>query len=607
MNKALRTQDINIIFKFRFFIKDLYQQLMKAHVEFIRSTPPNITVYRGQNISIDELNKIKNNVGGLIGMSTFLSTSTNKEVATQFHANTTRSNELVGVLFQVDVDTHATVSKPYADIKNLSYFHREDEILFSMGAIFRIQSFSEVDNGICNIFLELKDEENTELSNVLKTMIGETPTLQTLGGLMIAMGEFNKSEEYFQMLINQHPADNQTIAETFLGAGNVCVSKLKFDEGLGYFEKVLQICTDSLLPDPKCFAQAYQGIAIVNYAKGDAEAGNNYMKKSLEICSKLLPSTELGADSIFSSLQNVLNGQTDPAIVLQIIQKGLDIQLQTLSSNHYLIGLSYKAIGQLQQQLEEYSEAQENYEKAFEIYSKSLPPGHPLILEVSGYLATIHSLNGNDVLSQKYADLVMRNLPAVFEQIGPSNLSMLTKNMIDGLQNDDSDITQVYEYQLQTIEFLFKTFHADSPLLLQAATTNSVILQEFADDGAGEDDLLFAQKLLSIYRQYVPYGHRIILETLNQIGLIYFELDDKENALKHLREALEIGSKSLAPDDNLLINIQENIHHVESNAMNISSGEFIITVHFQLGFHTIHCVFQLTDNENMLCSTFPDK
>ncbi|CAF1460726.1 unnamed protein product, partial [Didymodactylos carnosus] len=55
MNKALRTQDLRILYKMKFFIKDLHQNLQKLYDE--SNFKSIVTVYRGQNMPSDEFNK----------------------------------------------------------------------------------------------------------------------------------------------------------------------------------------------------------------------------------------------------------------------------------------------------------------------------------------------------------------------------------------------------------------------------------------------------------------------------------------------------------------------------------------------------------------------
>ncbi|CAF4707385.1 unnamed protein product [Rotaria sp. Silwood2] len=79
LNRAFRTQDIRIIFTFRFFILDLFTQLSNEGRRTIRSLPKK--TFRGQFLQIEELETIKSNISGLISMNTFLSTTTDSHVA----------------------------------------------------------------------------------------------------------------------------------------------------------------------------------------------------------------------------------------------------------------------------------------------------------------------------------------------------------------------------------------------------------------------------------------------------------------------------------------------------------------------------------------------
>ncbi|CAF1568544.1 unnamed protein product [Didymodactylos carnosus] len=58
LNKAFRTENIDIIFKFRFFIIDLHYQLSRLHAEFVELLQENFdyfTVFRAQQVPLDEL------------------------------------------------------------------------------------------------------------------------------------------------------------------------------------------------------------------------------------------------------------------------------------------------------------------------------------------------------------------------------------------------------------------------------------------------------------------------------------------------------------------------------------------------------------------------
>jgi len=80
LNKALRVQNIDVLFAFRFFIRDLYNELTKEHGKLKDSLNHRfIQVFRGQVISIEEFTRMKASIGEFISINSFFSASKNRE------------------------------------------------------------------------------------------------------------------------------------------------------------------------------------------------------------------------------------------------------------------------------------------------------------------------------------------------------------------------------------------------------------------------------------------------------------------------------------------------------------------------------------------------
>ena len=75
LNKALRVQNIDLIYLFRFFIRDIQKQLEK------NKCTSTIRVYRGQLMSKDEIEILKNSIGEFISINSFFSTSLNRQLS----------------------------------------------------------------------------------------------------------------------------------------------------------------------------------------------------------------------------------------------------------------------------------------------------------------------------------------------------------------------------------------------------------------------------------------------------------------------------------------------------------------------------------------------
>ncbi|CAF1518878.1 unnamed protein product [Adineta ricciae] len=149
LNKSLRIERINHIVKMRYFINDLHNQLAKLQDDFIQSLNglTNLILYRGQTMKINELNEIKENLNGFISMNSFMSTTQDIEVAIAFSGD--GSSEMkpdeISVIYEMTINTNIR-STPYAKIK--SKMNDEEEILFSMGSIFRIGDVKELRNRV---------------------------------------------------------------------------------------------------------------------------------------------------------------------------------------------------------------------------------------------------------------------------------------------------------------------------------------------------------------------------------------------------------------------------------------------------------------------------
>jgi hypothetical protein len=103
------------------------------------------------------------------------------------------------VLFQIETDGNVN-RFPYANISAQSMFEDDEkEILFTMGAVFRIQSIKyEAEKSIWHVHLKLTDEEDADLRTLGEYMkediVHSSLPMASLAKLMVRMGIFDKAE-----------------------------------------------------------------------------------------------------------------------------------------------------------------------------------------------------------------------------------------------------------------------------------------------------------------------------------------------------------------------------------------------------------------------------
>ncbi|UJR24333.1 hypothetical protein I4U23_027300 [Adineta vaga] len=135
LNKALRTENIEFLYLFWFFIIDLCAALEKESHYWKDDSL--LTLYRGAQIPRKELEKLKQNEGEIISMNGFLSTSRDTDVSITFAGQSLPLDDVQAVLFQITADPSLTTIV-FADIKNKAHIKDENEVLFHLNSTFKI-------------------------------------------------------------------------------------------------------------------------------------------------------------------------------------------------------------------------------------------------------------------------------------------------------------------------------------------------------------------------------------------------------------------------------------------------------------------------------------
>lgn len=163
INKALRSSNIEMMFKMRFFLIDLYLQLdtINAQTRQCYFSPLREKFYRGQLMSRNEFKCFQQLPGSIISINIFLSTTTSLQIALTFANELEDSDDLVPILFCIETNPYVQHRRPYGNISNFSTFADEDEILFAMGSIFRVLYIENLDNikNIPVIYLQIVDQK----------------------------------------------------------------------------------------------------------------------------------------------------------------------------------------------------------------------------------------------------------------------------------------------------------------------------------------------------------------------------------------------------------------------------------------------------------------
>ncbi|CAF1443627.1 unnamed protein product [Adineta steineri] len=380
-----------------FYIRDLYHNIERLHSEQFTGdcSGKAFTVYRGQQLSKADFEKMTKTKGGLLSFNSFLSTSKTENVCSAFADPDPNNSEFVGIIFVIHVDPSKSTT-PFAEISDISHHTDEDEVLFSMHSVFRIQDIKMKGeyNRVYEVNLTLTSDNDEELYVLTNHLREETfPNSigwDRLGQILFVMGHSDKAQQVYDMLLEQ-PNNKSGNSSIYHQLGLAKYNQGKYQEAIEYYEKSLLIKQKWFPPNHPYLAMSYNNIGNAYSNICDHSKALLFHEKALEIQQQFLPPNHLDLAKYYNNIGLVYGIEKNYSKALSVQEKALKIREESLPANHPDLARSYNNLGAAYSDMEKYSEALSSYKKALEIRQRSLPPDHPDLATSYNNIGTLYS------------------------------------------------------------------------------------------------------------------------------------------------------------------------------------------------------------------------
>ncbi|CAF1316949.1 unnamed protein product [Adineta ricciae] len=470
LNKALRVMDGDVLVQMGFFITDLHRNIEKLHKEQIIdiSFSSTFTVYRGQGLPKAEFEELRKAKGGLMSFNNFLSTSTKRDVCLSYAESNADNADFVAVVFNIQVDPTQSTT-PFAFIGSLGQFLHENEVLFSMHTVFRIQYIQSIGTArlLYEVNMSLTSDSDEEL-DVLTNHIQREKSFHEqgwigLGQLLIELGQNDEAEEIFNTLLNNRPSDKE-VSAIYHALGVIQFNRGAFDEGREFFRKALVLLENSLPANHSTIAVSYNNIGSVYDNMGDYPKALEQYGKALSIQQESLPANHPGLAVSYNNIGSVYHNMGDYPKALEQYGKALSIEQESLPANHPDLATSYNNIGFVYHNMGDYPKALEQYGKALSIRQQSLPANHPDLATSYNNTGFVYDNMGDypKALEQygKALSIEQQSLPANHPTIATSY------NNIGSVYDNMGDYPMAHSYYERSIEIAKQSLLQDHPHLL---------------------------------------------------------------------------------------------------------------------------------------------
>ncbi|CAF1473296.1 unnamed protein product, partial [Adineta ricciae] len=414
INKALRTEDIEPLYTYRFYINDL-SACLAERCKLLREKTSKITVFRGAKISKAEIDRLAQNKGHLISTNGYFSTTWKRAVANIFAGiegnNRSHSDLYQSILFEITVDLEKYPEIILADIQDISLHKDEEELLFDLDTVFKLESITYNDTlSYWTCMMSASNEGRIIVRQYLdfkeKELDNSDDNEVAFGNLLFDMGQWSKSRIYFENLALRRTNDphiqfgiasccralgdiNQALFhlqqaydlsmhiehECLRLKGQICCNLLRTYQEYGDFSKAAAFGDEALdfyrqageHSNEVGIAKVWINFGLLNYYKGH----DDICLEQLERAHTLLKRTsqfdgpEISECYKFLSFAHYHNGDYDKA--LDSLMKESQITARLFPTNHPQTAATENNIGKQYYKQGKYEEALKQFRRAAEI------------------------------------------------------------------------------------------------------------------------------------------------------------------------------------------------------------------------------------------------
>ncbi|CAF0804261.1 unnamed protein product [Didymodactylos carnosus] len=380
INKALRTEDTNLLYLFRFYVIDLCQQLKQEQEK--QTLSETIILYRGQIMPQQELYELQHNISIYIATNGFFSTTRDKKVALSFINLSNNANETVqNVLFEITVDFKIK-NVVYADVAQDSQMEEEKEVLFNIGSIFCIDSV-EFDHKLKLWIIQMSVVDNNlkdiqEHIEIVKEELKDTTPNVMYGRLLLRMGQYDKAENYFKLMIQTSSCDDHlNIASAYTNIGNVCLIKNDIEQAQHYYKHAYEIRIKFLPEDHLHIGWSLYNLGRVSHKQNNYDEALNYFQLVLHIYAKYYSTDNIYTARVLENMGRVYNDKSNANKTLDYLTRALEMYRRLFPAQHFETATALWNIGSFYKTQEMYDRALCYFERAQNMFEVTLPVDHP--------------------------------------------------------------------------------------------------------------------------------------------------------------------------------------------------------------------------------------
>ena len=314
-----------------------------------------------------------------------------KRLSKGFACHNSSSEDRRAVLFEIKIDPSSSIL--YTPVKDVSIFPKEEEILFSMASVFRMDGIEEIEKGLWKINLSSTNDRDPvlqRLTNHIRLSLGDGDGWRPMAQLLIKMNELDGAIGIYQMLLDKVDFSNKA-ESAFLHnqLGYIFKQKEQLQTAFEHYQQALRIHQTYMADTDSRLSSLYSNMGAILKRLGDPHGALKYYELVLKIDLAATKPNQLEIAVDHNNIGSILDDLGRYSEALKSYEEALTIKLALLPSHHPSLASTYSNIGLVYRKMGNLSSALSSYQKALEIQQKSLLPNHPSFVALHGKIAAV--------------------------------------------------------------------------------------------------------------------------------------------------------------------------------------------------------------------------
>eukprot|EP00741_Cyanophora_paradoxa_P005091 tig00000857_g4933.t1 len=347
----------------------------------------------------------------------------------------------------------------------------------------------------------------------------EAAGLERAGSLLLRMGKYEDGIRFGQKALQlkqkalgpEHP----DVAMSMQNLAVLLQAQGDFKAARPLYERALKIKQQALGPEHPDVTMTMDNLAGLLQAQGDFKAARPMYEGALRVKRKLLGSEHPDVAGTVQNLAVLLEAQGDHAAARPLYEEALRIQQKALGTEHPSVATTMQNLGGLMKAQGDFAAAKELYEGALRINTKALGPEHPDVAGTMQNLANLSQAQGDIAAARPLYEEALRIKQKALGPEHPSvamtmqNLAILLK-----AQGDLKAARPVYEEALRIEQ---KALGAEHPRVAMTMQNLATLLKAKGELKAARP---LYEKALRIEQKALGPEHPDVAMTMQNLALL---------------------------------------------------------------------------------------